>query len=208
MELGVWLALVALFLSGGLTPGPAVMLVTTSSMRYGFRPGMMPAIGICAANLIWVALAASGASALARVFPIGFLALKLFGVAYIFWIAWRMAFSGPVDLTRVEPPPRAQLFARGVSLQLANPNALVYFVGLLPAYIDLERPLIAQCATLMITITMTELIGLVTYASAANWLARRFASTEFAKTFYRLAALAMAGSAAFAVYGTLDLTGH
>jgi homoserine/homoserine lactone efflux protein len=202
MELGVWLALVTLFLSGGLTPGPAVMLVTTSSMRYGFWSSMMPAIGICVANLIWVALAASGASALARAFPAGFVALKVAGIGYILWIAWRMAFSGPVDLTRSEPPPRAHVFGRGVSLQLANPNALVYFGGLLPAYLDAERSLVVQCAVIMLTITTTELFGLVIYAAAAHWLAQRFASKAFAVSFYRCAALAMTASAVFAVYAT------
>jgi homoserine/homoserine lactone efflux protein len=69
------------------------MLVTTSSMRYGFWPAMLPSIGICVANLAWVALAASGASALAHAFPSAFAALKLAGIGYIFWIAWRMAYS-------------------------------------------------------------------------------------------------------------------
>jgi homoserine/homoserine lactone efflux protein len=113
-----------------------------------------------------------------------------------------MAFAGPIDLTRLVPPPRVHLFGRGVGLQLANPNALVYFGGLLPAYIDLERSLIAQAITIMVTVTVTELCGLVAYAAAANWLARRFASSAFARAFFRLAALAVAASAAFAVYAT------
>ena len=202
MQLGVWLALVTLFLSGGLTPGPAVMLVTTSSMRYGFGAAMMPAIGICVANLIWVALAASGASALAHAFPAGFLALKVAGVGYILFLAWRMAFAGPVDLARRAPPPRARLFGRGVGLQLANPNALIYFGALLPAYIDPEGSRIAQCAVIMATVTTTELFGLVIYALGAHRLARRFASRTFAVSFSRCAALAMSTSALFAVYST------
>ena len=36
------------------------MLVTTSSMRYGFWPAMAPALGICVANIVWITLAASG----------------------------------------------------------------------------------------------------------------------------------------------------
>lgn len=208
MEVGVWLALVALFLAGGLTPGPAVMLVTTSSMRYGFKPAMLSALGICLANLTWVVLAASGAAALARAFPSGFLALKVAGIVFIFWLGAQMAFSGPVDLMRREPPPRAQLLGRGIGLQLANPNALVYFGGLLPAYIEPERSLIAQCAVMMVTITSTEMLGLMTYAAAANWLARRFASKQFAIWFYRCAALAMTGSALFAVYTTWASTGR
>ncbi len=136
MEITVWLALLLLFLSGGLTPGPAVMLITTSSMRYGFWPAMAPALGVCAANLVWVLLAAFGVSALAHAFPASFLVLKIAGISYICWIAWRMAFHGAIDLAQRAPPPRAHQFARGVGLQLANPNALVFFGGLLPAYID------------------------------------------------------------------------
>lgn len=202
METGVWLAFFLMFLAGGLTPGPAVMLVTTSSMRYGFWPAMVPSIGICVSNLIWDALAASGASAIAHAFPQAFLVIKLAGVAFILWLAWRTAFHGPVDLTRREPPPRRELFARGVGLQLANPNALVYFGGLMPAYIDPEGSLVLQAAILMITVTLTEMIGLIIYAAGADWLARRFASKTFATWFYRLAALAMAASASFAVYST------
>jgi homoserine/homoserine lactone efflux protein len=202
MELGTWLALVTLFIAGGLTPGPAVMLVTTSSMRYGLWPSLLPALGICCANLMWVTLAASGASAFARAFPTAFAALKLTGVAYIFWLAFRMAFAGPIDLTRREPPPRADLFGRGVGLQVANPNALFYFGGLLPAYLDLDRSLLPQCAIIMATVTATELTGLVIYAAAADVLARRLASAAFALWFCRAAALSMAVSAAFAMYAT------
>ena len=208
MAITVWLALLTIFAFGGLTPGPAVMLVTTSSMRYGFAAAMLPALGICLANIIWVALAASGVAILAEVFPLGFLVIKIAGVAYIFWIAWRMAFAGPIDLARRAPPPRTHLFARGVGLQLANPNALVFFGGLMPAYFDPDRSLIVQSLIIMATVSVTELFGLMIYAAGADWLAKRFASEGFARLFFRFAALAMAGSAVFAVYSTWASTGR
>lgn len=208
MEFGVWLALFAIFISGGLTPGPAVMLVTTSSMRYGFWPAMAPALGICAGNLIWIVLAVSGVAALAHLFPAAFLALKLVGIGFIIWIAWRTAFGRSIDMARSEPPPRTHMFGRGVGLQLANPNALVFFGGLLPAYIDPDRSPVTQALIIMATITVTELLGLVIYAGAAEGLAKRFASPLFATWFFRLAALAMAGSALFAVWSTWASTGR
>jgi homoserine/homoserine lactone efflux protein len=202
MQPTVWLALVTLFLAGGLTPGPAVLLVTTSSLRYGFWSSLQPAIGVCVANMIWMALSTSGVSALARVLPAGFLALRVAGIGYILWIAWRMAFSGSMDVTRSEAPPPARLFGRGVGLQLANPYALVFFGGLLPAYIDARRSMFPQCAVIMGTITATELFGLVTYAAAAHWVMQRFSSKRFATWVYRGSALAMAGSALVAVWST------
>ncbi len=43
MDILVWANFTLLFLAGGLTPGPAVILVTTASIRYGFWASMAPA---------------------------------------------------------------------------------------------------------------------------------------------------------------------
>lgn len=202
MEPAAWLALVSLFLAGGLTPGPAVMLVVTCSIRYGVAPALAAALGVCAANLAWTSLAFVGAAALARSLPGVFALLKLGGLAFIVLLAVRLVRAGPVDLARGVAPPRRHLFGGGVGLQLANPNALVYFGGMLPAYIDPARPLLTQALIVMASVTTTELLGLALYAAGADALARRFASRRFAVAFFRLAAFAMVASAALGVYTT------
>ncbi len=208
MEVWVWVNFTLLFLAGGLTPGPAVMLVTTASIRYGFWPSIVPAIGICVANLVWIALAASGVAVLAKAFPEAFMVVKMAGVAFIIWLAWRTAFGAPVDLLRREPPPRRKLFVNGIGLQLANPNALVYFGGLLPTYFNPDHDLIPQVLISMATVTVCEMFGLMVYAAGSDALARRFQSPTFAHWFFRIAALAMVISALFAVYLTWIATGH
>ena len=204
MEFTVWLALIGLFFAGGLTPGPAVMLVVSSSLRFGFRPALLPAIGVSTANLVWIGLAAAGAAALATRFPLGFLALKLLGLGFIFWLAIGLVRAPPRDLrlSREAMPKRASLFARGVGLQLANPNALVFFGALLPGYFDPDRPLALQIAIMVATITVSEMTGLMVYAFAADRMARNFADPVFARWFNIGAAVLMAGSAAFAVWAT------
>ena len=204
MELTVWLAMIGLFLAGGLTPGPAVMLVVSSSLRYGFRPAMLPAIGVSTANLVWISLAAGGAAAIASKFPAGFLVLKLAGLCFIAWLAFGLIRAAPRDLrlSREAMPKRAALLGRGFGLQLANPNALVFFGALLPGYFDASRPLALQVAIAIATITVTEMFGLAVYAAAADRMARNFATPTFAKWFNRGAAALMFGSAAFAVWAT------
>lgn len=208
MEFWVWANFTLLFLAGGLTPGPAVMLVTTASIRYGVWASTAPAVGICAANLVWIALAASGVALVAKTFPEAFLAFKIAGIAFIVWLAWKTAFGAPVDLLRREPPPRRQLFVHGVGLQLANPNALVYFGGLLPTYFNPDHDMISQVLISMATVTVCEMFGLMVYASGADALSRRFQSQAFARGFFRIAALAMVVSAGFAVYLTWVATGR
>lgn len=202
MDFATWLALISLFLAGGLTPGPAVMLTVTCSIRYGFWAAMVAALGVCAANLLWITLAVLGAAALSRAFPMAFAVVKLGGLAFIVHIAVRLVRGGAVDLARSEAPPRTKLFGSGLGLQVANPNALVYFGGMLPAYFDASRPMTTQAAIVMVSVTVTELIGLAIYALSSDALARRFASRSFAVGFFRVAAVSMVGSAALGVYTT------
>lgn len=178
------------------------MLVVTCSIRYGFAASMLAALGICTANLLWTSLAVLGAAALSRAFPGAFAVLKIGGLLFVVYLGVRLSRGGAVDLSRREAPPRAQLFASGVGLQLANPNALVYFGGMLPAYIDPARPALTQALVIMVSVTVTELIGLATYAASADALSRRFASRGFAVGFFRIAAGAMVTSAAVGVYTT------
>jgi threonine/homoserine/homoserine lactone efflux protein len=204
MDIAVWLALVGMFFAGGLTPGPAVMLVMSSSLRYGLKPALLPAIGISTANVVWILLAASGTAALATAFPMVFLGLKIAGLCFIAWLAWSLATADPNQkrASANKAPPRAHLFAKGVGLQLANPNALVFFGLLLPQFIDGDRSLSQQIALILATITVTEMLGLTVYAWLADTMNQRFQSESFSRRFNRLAAALMLGSAIIAVWAT------
>lgn len=204
MDIGVWLALVGLFLAGGLTPGPAVMLVVNAALRHGFRPALLPALGVSTANLVWIALAASGAAALATTFPGGILVLKIVGVSFILWLAVQMMRNPPGGLAvrEQDAPKRGLLYAKGIGLQLANPNALVFFGALLPSYFDPSRPVFDQAAIMVVTVTATEMFGLAVYARLADGLAQRFQSPVFSRRFALVAAVVMAGSATYAAIVT------
>jgi homoserine/homoserine lactone efflux protein len=110
LEFDVWLKLVVLFGAGGLTPGPAVMLVMASSFRFGFRPAMLAAFGIATANVLWLILAATGTGALLEAFPSVTFALKMLGLIVILYLAGSVAFGPPPDMSvRSADAPRRSL---------------------------------------------------------------------------------------------------
>lgn len=184
MSLETWLALVALFFVGGLTPGPAVMLVMSSSFRYGFWPAMMAALGVASANVLWLALAATGAAALAASFPGAFMALKIVGLAVIIWLGISIMRAPPAPLgENVQVPPRAKLYVKGLALQLSNPMALVTFAGILPAFFDTSRPIIPQFTMMIVTLTYLELQGLAVYAAFGRAIRARLADPNAQRKF-------------------------
>ena len=204
MSLEVWLALVALFGVGGLTPGPAVMLVMASSFRYGFKPAMLPALGIASANLLWLLLAASGAAALATTFPKAFLALKIIGVLVILYLALTAMFGSlpDPDACVKDAPPRAKLYSKGLALQLSSPMPLVYFGLLLPAYFDVSYSIPLQVLIMFITVTVTELLGLGAYAYGAQKIRTWLREPKQARAFNIVIGLVMIASGLFAIIST------
>ncbi|WP_430402908.1 LysE family translocator [Hyphomonas sp.] len=204
MDISVWIALLALFFAGGLTPGPAVMMVMSTSLRYGATTALVPAIGVSAANLVWISLAATGIATFAASAPSLLLGLKIAGLLFIAWLAWKMATdsSSQPRASAAQAPPKASLFGRGVGLQLLNPNALVFFGLLLPGYFDPARPLALQAGIIMVTVTATEMLGLTIYAWAADAMNQRFQNPAFTVWFNRMAATAMLASAIFAAFLT------
>lgn len=178
-----WLALVALFFVGGLTPGPAVMLVMSSSFRYGFWPAMMAALGVASANVLWLALAASGAAALAVSFPQGFIALKIIGLGIIIALGVSIMRAPPRPIGEAVVPPKAGLYGKGLALQLSNPMALVTFAGILPAFFDTGRPLMPQFILMITTLTYLELQGLAVYAAFGRVIRQRLKAPGLQRKF-------------------------
>ncbi len=185
MAFEIWLTLVALFFVGGLTPGPAVMLVLGSSFRYGFKPAMLAALGVASANVFWLILAASGAAALALTYPNGFLVLKLIGLAIILWLGLSIMF-GPVrrlDHVSDNVPKKRNLYGKGLALQATNPLALVTFAGILPTFFDTSRAIIPQFLIMITTLTVLELNGLAIYAGFGHQIRKSLQSDTFARAF-------------------------
>jgi threonine/homoserine/homoserine lactone efflux protein len=204
MEFELWLSLVALFFTGGLTPGPAVMLVLASSFRYGFKPALLPAFGVAAANVLWLCLAASGTAALFEIYPRATLGLKILGMLVLGWMAISVMF-GPLPKLEPNPedaPKRGRLFLKGFLLQVTSPMPLVYFGMLLPLYFQPDMPLAPQFLTMLVTVTILELFGLSVYAYAAQSIRRFLQRPRTGRIFNVLIGIVMILSGVFAVLST------
>ncbi|MGB6317107.1 MAG: LysE family translocator [Litorimonas sp.] len=207
MEIEVWLSLVVLFAVGGLTPGPAVMLVMASSFRHGFSPAMGAALGIASANVLWLILAASGTGALLTAFPQVTMALKVLGLLVILYLGLSTIFGPPPDMSvgpenapKGDAPRKGGLYARGVALQISSPLPLVYFGMLLPLYFDPERDLLTQFGIMLVTVTWLELQGLALYAAFARWIRAKLQSPRAARTFNAVIGIVMIASGVWAIF--------
>jgi homoserine/homoserine lactone efflux protein len=167
MSLEIWLAFCATEAVLCFTPGPAVLFVASVAMARGMRAGLAGALGILAGNTFYFALSATGIAAVILASSRLFTVLKWAGAAYLLWIGVRMLASRTQTPTPVRPQAVPRSFARGFVVQAANPKALVFFVALLPQFIDPNAPVGFQVLVLGASSIAIELAVLSLYAALA-----------------------------------------
>lgn len=140
------------------TPGVDMMLVLASTLKRGVRAGLMTSLGVAAGCVVHTLLAAFGMAALLATSAAAFSVLKLAGAAYLVWLAigmFREAARGATDAAdATESPagPRTDeatesahatgwpAFRRGVLTNALNPKVALFFLALLPQFIDADAP--------------------------------------------------------------------
>ena len=169
-----------------LSPGPAVLLVISQALRGGGWRGISSALGILTANVVWFALSAVGIGAVLLAAGPWFTALKWVGAAYLVYLAVRMlgrAPRGPQNSPGAEVSPLSArgTWLRGFVLQLTNPKALVFFVALLPQFVDPEKPVEPQILVLGVTSLLAEFPVLAAYAALAGRASQAARTGRFAR---------------------------
>jgi threonine/homoserine/homoserine lactone efflux protein len=133
-----------------ITPGQDTFFILGRSLAGGRSAGVAAALGVSAGSVIHTVLAALGLSALLATSPYAFMAVKFAGAAYLIYIGMRAlltrasgmpgdggAHSGRV---RAEGHRHWAAFRQGVLTNLLNPKVALFFLALLPQFIDVASP--------------------------------------------------------------------
>ncbi len=145
MTLTSMLALFGAMAMLALIPGPGAFTVMATSLASGLRLGAVTAVGIVCADFVFIILSVMGLTALAQSMGGFFVIVKYLGALYLMWLAislWRSS-NTIMDVDVVDSPaPKASVtssYLTGFLTTLANPKAILFYVGFFPAFLDLAR---------------------------------------------------------------------
>jgi homoserine/homoserine lactone efflux protein len=157
-----------------LTPGPAVLFVLSHGLRHGGRRSLWANLGILSGNAFYFLLSATGLGALVVTSHGLFTAVKWGGAAYLIYLGLRLLLA-PGHLPAAHGPAGSRrgwgVVRQGFVLQAANPKALLFFVALLPQFIDPAGSVPVQVGILAISSIAVEFAVLAGYGVAAGRLA-------------------------------------
>lgn len=151
----------------------------------------MAGVGV---GLLFIGLAAAaGLGALVLASPVLFNLLRYAGAAYLLWLAfdaWRDAGETSAGLVHGEKPGRRRHFVRGFFINVLNPKAAVFYISMLPAFIDTTANITAQvlALTFLSVFIATAVHGLIVlFAGAAQPFLEDPARLRIARRFMAVA---------------------
>jgi len=134
-----------------MLPGADTFLVVRNSLRDGRRDGFLTGTGICSGLFVHALLSALGLSVILAHSAAAFTAMKFAGACYLAWLGIQSIRSGlrgspdgiPDQAVAAEVPP-ARSFSEGFLTNLLNPKVVVFYLALLPQFIDTDDAVLAK----------------------------------------------------------------
>ena len=126
-----------------LAPGPDILYLLTKSLADGAKAGITLAGGLVSGIVFHTTLVMVGVAALIKSSATAMLLLKIFGSAYLLFLAFgafKSARAGKkISLSRADKKfSSAALYKRGVLMNVLNPKVLLFFLAFLPQFVDLS----------------------------------------------------------------------
>jgi threonine/homoserine/homoserine lactone efflux protein len=162
------------------SPGPGVFYLSARALSQGRRAGFASMFGIEFGEVVWLAAVATGVAAVLATSAAALTFLRFAGAAYLIYLGiqrWRHveAFAAP------RPASTARIFAQGVVTQILNPKVAVFFVAILPQFIDPRIAVAPQVLILGLIYIGVALLVDTTYVLAAAAVSRRFMASPTAQ---------------------------
>jgi threonine/homoserine/homoserine lactone efflux protein len=164
-----------------LTPGPNIIYLISRSITQGRTAGLVSLGGVALGFVFYMLCAAFGVTALLFAIPYAYDALRFTGAAYLLWMAWQAVKPGgssPFHVRKLSFDGPRKLFAMGFVTNLLNPKIAMFYLALLPQFIDpngasvLDQSLVLGAIHIAISVSVQALVTLAA-GSIALFLSRR-----------------------------------
>lgn len=116
-----------------VTPGPNKMMLMASGANFGLRRTVPHMLGVALGFGVMVLLLGVGLDGVLAARPRVMDALRLAGMGYMLWLAWKIATAAPPGAATA-PRARPLGFLQAAAFQWVNPKAWAMALGALAAY--------------------------------------------------------------------------
>jgi threonine/homoserine/homoserine lactone efflux protein len=132
MSFQLFLALLGFAFVTSVTPGPNNMMLMASGANFGFRRTIPHMFGISLGHSLMVFLVGLGLAGMIHALPMLLTGMKILSIAYMLWLAWKIAQSAALGEGKSNSRPFN--FLQAAAFQWINPKAWAMALGATSAF--------------------------------------------------------------------------
>ncbi|QUS61987.1 LysE family translocator [Synechocystis sp. PCC 7339] len=140
-------------------PSLSVLTVSSKSASGGFIHGFFATLGVVLGDIIFILIALWGLAFLQGAMGDFFVVLKYIGGIYLIWLGINTirAKVNNQNLDKVDAKSLSSSFSAGLLITLADQKAVIFYLGFLPTFVDVNN--IAYLDTAVIILTAMLSVG-------------------------------------------------
>ncbi len=156
MTVGSAAALFAVMVVLAFVPGLTEIAVVARSVSSGVRHGLIMICGIVIADFLFILFAVAGLAVVAEALGPLFVLVNYAAGAYLIVLGVGQLRMPPSAVGAAEPADFSRIasLSSGLFLTLGDPKAILGYMSLLPAFVDLSRVSVFDVATIMLLATV------------------------------------------------------
>jgi threonine/homoserine/homoserine lactone efflux protein len=174
------------------TPGPNNVMLTASAANFGFVPSIPHMLGVTLGFVVLVAASGAGLGSLLAAIPSAQTVLKVVSVAYMLWLAWKVANAGAADEAG-GTNNRPLTFLQAAAFQWVNPKGVIIALGAITLLVSPARP-VADLSILLVVFGVITLLSTICWTLFGVALARLLRDRRRARIFNVCMALLLVAS--------------
>lgn len=147
-------------IAAAFTPGPNNVMLTSSGATFGFRRTLPHILGIAVGFAALAVAGGFGLAGLLRAVPQLHMAMKLTGIVFLVYLAWKI---GTARRARTEGAGRPLSFLQAAAFQWINPKGVTLLASAIIAYSTGPENIITDL------VIMVPIFMAATLSSACTW---------------------------------------
>ncbi len=155
-------ALLLLCTASSFTPGPNTTLSTALAANLGFKRALRFVVSVPVGWGLLFSLCAAGVGSLVLAVPALRLGVKVLGVAYLLWLAYKLASANA--LKQADAKQLQVTFWQGVMLQFLNIKAWMLALTVVAGWMAGREDVLARFAIILPVMLAFGLVSNLTYA--------------------------------------------
>jgi len=144
-----------------ITPGPGTLAVFAKSMSQGFMPAFYLSLGMVLGDLVYLSAVLFSLELFAETITPLMDYVRILGGLYLIYLGYSVWNAHKLELssTAVHKTNIKEFFT-GFLISLTNPKVMIFYIAILPAFIDLSQVDLFYALEILITVGIGLIAGI------------------------------------------------